>query len=299
MYTSSNLLKIYNRNFHNKLLIKLRVPDIYVHMKKLYITVLIAFCASFFINLTAFSQQKQQRWFDRRKHLFLNQLVLSANLSSMGIGLEASTALSDHFMIRAGIDYFPKALGIPDDIRINDDILKGQIQGNYYPDYHVKFKPDMLHGHVVVDYYPNKFKNFFVSAGLYVGVTEIKAEGYLINPETGERSVLRDPKGEWPTLRLRNQRLNIDGGQLNASIRLGEIVKPYIGIGYGRAIPRYKNDWGYRFELGFLIQPTDEIRQGGDRAPVDYTSPVINIDKYFNWVKVWPVLNCRVTFRAK
>lgn len=266
-------------------------------MKKIYTTILISFCASLFFSITLSAQQKQQRWFDRRKHIFLNQIVLSANVSTMGIGLEASTALSDHFMIRSGIDFFPKSIGLSDKIWINDDVLRTQV--GHYPDYKVKFKPQVFTGHIVVDYYPNKFRHFFLSAGVYLGVTDIKAEGYLVNPENGKRSELLDPKGEWPTLRLRNQRLNIDGGQLNATIRTGEIIKPYLGIGYGRAIPKYKNDWGYRFELGVLIQPTDEIRQGGKRAPVDYTSPVIDIDKYFKWIKVWPVLSCKVTFRVK
>lgn len=266
-------------------------------MKKIYTTLLISFCASLIFSITLSAQQKQQRWFDRRKHIFLNQIVLSGSVSTMGIGIEASTALSDHFMLRSGIDFFPKSIGIPDKIRINDKVLFDQV--GCYPDYKVKFKPQVFTGHVVVDYYPNKFRHFFLSAGVYVGVTDIKAEGVLVDPESGERVKLKDPKGEWPTLRLRNQRLNIDGGQLNATIRAGEIIKPYLGIGYGRAIPKYKHDWGYRIELGALIQPTDEIRQGGHRAPVDYTSPVINIDKYFKWIKVWPVLSCKVTFRAK
>ncbi len=266
-------------------------------MKKIYTTILISFCASLFFSITLSAQQKQQRWFDRIEQICLNQNVLSSNVSTMGIGLEASTALSDHFMIRSGIDFFPKSIGLSDQIAVKDDILRREV--GYHPDYDVKFKPQVFTGHVVVDYYPHKFKNFFISGGLYVGITDIKAEGYLVKPGTNERSELIDPKGEWPTLVLRNQRLNIDGGQLNATIRLGEIVKPYLGIGYGRAIPKYKNDWGYRFELGALILATDEIRQGGRRAPVDYRSPAINIDKYFKWVKVWPMLSFKVTFRAK
>lgn len=109
-----------------------------------------------------------------------------------------------------------------------------------------------------------------------------------------------DPSGTWPTLKLKGKQLNIDNGQLDATIRTGEIVKPYLGIGYSRPFAKYKHDWSINWDFGFLIQPTYEIRQHGKTlsAP-EYQSESLSINKYLNAVKVYPMLNVQLVFRVK
>ena len=280
-------------------------------MKKLYITVLIAVCSLFALNTIAYAQgAAQKRWFDRRKYLFGNQLAWSFNASSAGFGLEGTTALSDKIYLRGGFNIMPGIINFKDEIPVDDNILRARIvDGNsYIPDYHVTFTPELYHGYVLINYHPGAFfKNFHLTAGLYFGISDMKAKGRLKNTATGENTVLKPeyeydenvPGSGWPTLIVENARLNIDGGVLNATIRMGEIVKPYFGIGFSRSIPKYKNDWGFNWDLGVLIQPTKEIRQGGKRLPTEYQSPAIDISSHLNRVKVWPVMSFRVTYRTK
>ncbi len=270
-------------------------------MKKLYITVLVAVCSLFALNTIAYAQgAAQKRWFDRRKHLFGNQFVWSFNASSGGFGIEGTTALSDKIYLRAGVSVLPSLIEFKDDIAVDDPILDKRL--GYIANYHVTFKPQMFHGYVLINYHPRSFfKNFHLTTGLYFGISDMKAKGRLKNPATGENSVLLPQYVEdgWPTLIVENTRLNIDDGILNATIRMGEIVKPYVGFGFSRSIPKYKNDWGFSWDMGILIQPTFDIRQGGERKPKEYTSPAIDISSHLNRVKVWPVMSFKLTYRTK
>ncbi|NDV69557.1 hypothetical protein [Dysgonomonas sp. 25] len=266
--------------------------------QKLYITVLIAVCSIFLFNSYTEAQVVSKRWFNRRNFELFNQIGVGAGITTMGVTFEGITPINDNFFLRAGINYMPKTFSIKDDIRVNDPALMASV--GYAPDYHVKFKFKSFTGHVLVDWYPDQFNPFHVVGGLYIGNSDFIAEGYLRNPTTGERSTLLDPNGTWPTLKLKGKRLNIDDGRLNAKIRAGEIVKPYIGVGYSKPFAKYKGDWSFACDAGILIQPTYEIRQDGKATSApDYQSESLSINSYLNKVKVWPMVNFRIMYRAK
>lgn len=268
-------------------------------MKKLYITVLIAVCSILFFNLYAEAQVVQKRWFDRRKFEFFNQVGISAGVSTMGVNIEGITPINDKFFLRVGADFMPETFGIKDNIRVNDPALRVAV--GYDPEYHVEFKNKSFGGHILLNWYPDEFNPFHVVGGLYIGQSDVKAKGYLRHPDTKDRTTLLDPNGTWPTLKIKGKRLNIDDGTLDATIRMGEIVKPYIGVGYSRPFAKYKGDFSFNWDVGILVQPTYEIRQDGKKASSapEYQSESLSINKYLNRVKVWPVMNFQLVFRAK
>lgn len=227
---------------------------------------------------------------------FLNKLALSFGFSTMGFGLETITPLSRSFMVRAGVDYMPGLISISKNPKVSDDVLSGKI-GGYYPNYAVDFKPSFFNGHIYLDYYPMRESSFHFVGGLIMGGSDISAKGELVNPDNGSKSTLTNPDDTWPTLIVEGYKLNIDNGDLNTDIRMGGIVKPYFGIGFGKLLSDSR--WNVNFDLGIIYQGSYSIRQNGKKADKieDYESSAINIKKYTDMVKVLPMMNLQVTYR--
>ncbi|MFT3992948.1 MAG: hypothetical protein QM660_01470 [Dysgonomonas sp.] len=287
-------------------------------MKKLYITTLLAIC-TFMLFCSPLSAQKvpvksrassgairesrlgltrEAGWYGKYRPGVLKQIGISVGLSTLGIGIEGITPINDNLKLRAGLDYMPSIISVHQEIKVEDASLHYRV-GGYYPNYSVDFKPSFFSGHVLINYFPIELKDFYITGGLYVGLNDVKAHGKLVNPQTGEDSKLVNAVDEgWPTLIVEGYRLNIDDGKLDATMRLGKIVKPYIGVGVGRAVPKY--DMNLNCELGFIIQPGYTIRQYGKTTEqVDYESSAIDITKYTKWTNVYPKISFQVTFRAK
>lgn len=279
---------------------------------KLYITFIITLMFSFSLSAQDNNSQQIVKEYVRSGKVSLSskksirrsvldepfhKLGMSFGISSLGFNIEAATPINEKFKARAGFSFMPPIVQVNKQIEVKDQVLANRIVGGYYPDYKVGFKPSFFNFHMLVDYYPHETVPFHVTGGLYFGVNNIKASGELINPETGEKSVLR-PGQEWPTLNVEGYALNIENGNLDATIQMGGLVKPYLGIGYGHVIA--KNKLGFNFDLGVLYQGSYKIKQDGKAAVSykDYESSAINIDKYTSKVKVWPMINFQLTYRV-
>ena len=287
-------------------------------MKKILLSTFIIAFSLFLVNMSLFAQRDvrvsrgnytrsltsdsdNSNWFGRYENSYFTQWGFSAGISTMGLSLELTTTLSQKFDLRAGVSYMPPAFRISDDISVADDVLRDRV-GGYYPDYNVKFKPNLMNGQIFLDFYPKETSTFRVVAGAYLGRSEIQAEGYLVNPETGQRSVLaNNVEAGWPNLVVDGRVLNIQDGRLDADIRMGGFVKPYIGVGFGHTIPGLDKSMALNWDIGVLIQPSHSIYQDGTKVEkaVDYTSDAVDIDKYINAVKVWPMVRMQFSFRVK
>lgn len=285
-------------------------------MKKILFSLFIIICPLFLFNMSAWAQrgtkvsrgnyvrtlssENDNSWFGRYEKKHFNQVGLSAGISTMGISLELVTTLSSRFDVRGGINYMPPLLRISDDITVQDDVLRDRV-GGYYPDYRVKFKPNLINGHILFDFYPKETSTFRIVAGTYIGRSELRAEGVLVNPETKQRSVLVDQTEGWPNLIVDGRSVNIDKGRLDANIRMGGVIKPYVGVGFGHTIPGGDKSMTMNWDIGVVIQTTHSIWQDGVKADkvTDYGSDAIDIDKYVDAVKVWPMVRMQFSFKLK
>ncbi len=143
---------------------------------------------------------------------------------------------------------------------------------------------------------------FHFTAGMFIGKNQIKAKGYLQNPNTGQKLTDQDlldagwPYG-WPTLELDKHGITIDDGEINGTLQLGNVFKPYFGIGLGRSLP--KSRIGFMFELGAIYQGDYIIKQGGKKVNLldqanESFADISDYTKYFRW---WPMLNFQLTYR--
>lgn len=247
----------------------------------------------------AISSQGNNNWFDRYEKNSVDQIGLAIGLSTMGVGLEAVTSLSYKIDVRLGFTYMPPAIGLNKTLDVKDRVLNQRV-GGYDPRYKTSFKPNFLHGHVMFDYYLRETKTFHISAGLFVGKSEVQSRGYLINPDNNKPAQLhKDYAGEgWPNLVVDGRNLNVQNGRLDADIRLGAIIKPYLGIGFGRSIP---GDAGMavNFDIGVMLQASHSIYQNGEKVnKANYTSDAIDISGYTGF-GVWPLVRMQFAFRAR
>ncbi|NDV70108.1 hypothetical protein [Dysgonomonas sp. 25] len=242
-------------------------------------------------SITAFAQEK--KFYEGGP---LSHLSIGLRASTMGGGVELATPLNSYFKMRAGINYIGFSTG-SFDISLDDHNNHLYDAIGYVPDYKMKPKLDFLNGSLLIDFHPMKSGIFHITVGAFIGKNQLKARGYLFNGDTGERASLLDPNGEWPKLEFDGNELNIDGGRLDANIQLGEIVKPYAGIGLGRSIT--KNRVGFKFELGVIYQGDYSIKQNGRKVDTTNlkTENFEDADQYTKWLRWWPMLNFQLTYR--
>jgi len=221
--------------------------------------------------------------------------TFSAGVSTMGLTLEALTPITKSLKLRGGIDIFyydskHYDIGIDDP----DDNFKKLL--SYKPNLSIKGKPLLLHAHALVDYYPVVDGLFFFSGGFYFGQNKTKLDGYLIDPD-GNRSVLPDGT-EWPDIDFQGNKIKVTDGDISADVTLGNIIKPYLGIGIGRVVSSKK--FGFSFELGMMYQGDYTIKQNGSKIIFDINDAFDYNEKAEKWldrIKWWPKVSFQVRYR--
>ncbi len=214
-----------------------------------------------------------------------------ANHLSVGVGIgvlnggtiELAVPVTRYAAIRAGYNFFPKIT-----INTDLDINYGSGAAQYIPGLpnkiEVEGKTNLSTGHVLVDLYPFKRSGFHLTAGAYFGsenIAEIynkdeenKAilrEIYLFNERKGNYSAVPDNlSGQVGTLIDGREKIGAElgdyflepdqNGQVDASIQVKKF-RPYLGIGFGRAIPE-KHRFACCFDMGvqFWGSPSVYVR---------------------------------------
>lgn len=201
-----------------------------------------------------------------------NHLSASVGAGTTGISLELGTVINSHLGLRAGVDFMPN-FTVKQEYEFKrpnefSAALKPLNEKYYhFPDGDIdidaRANPSMTNGKVLVDYFPSKNASFHLTAGLYFGASTMASmkathqaiasyEAYqndiksgLLNPE--DPPIRVDYEGY--TLTPSKGRVQLD---LNTSS-----VKPYLGLGFGRTVPRHRV--GCKFELGVLLWGKPEV----------------------------------------
>ncbi|WP_353101945.1 hypothetical protein [Myroides odoratus] len=222
------------------------------------------------------------------------QLTVATGLTTLGFNLEIATPLSPHFLLKGGFNTYSYST---QSHRFNLDDPYGALRQAFGQNvaYDMKAKMNNVHGNLVVDYYPFKGGILYLSGGFYFGKTKLSANGIIVNRD-GSPAQLQPPY-DWPELDFNGQKLDITNGRLDAELTLGNTIKPYIGIGLGRAVP--KRRFGVKFELGLLYAGDYELKQNGVEI-----SPTLargnnfgEVDAYINWFKYYPMAKLQLQYR--
>ncbi|MDR1332295.1 MAG: hypothetical protein LBK07_09355 [Tannerella sp.] len=254
-------------------------------MKKHYLLVIIVFATMGFSALHA------------QETAPFGRMNLALRLSTMGVGLELATPLGRHVDARAGVDALPFSLGY-DNYSLNSYAADLEPAFGYVPEYRAKGKLQMVHGHLLADIYPSAHGIFHITAGAFVGTSRVRIQGTMVDASNGPVTLL--PGYEWPVINIDGYDVTTDDGRANLDLMLGNTVKPYVGIGLGRAVTQ--RGFGVKFELGVLYQGDYTLKQDGRTLNLKNTDGADDKDieligEYAEWANWWPMVNLQFTFR--
>lgn len=232
-------------------------------MRKLFLTI------AFFSLTIAHAQLEDD------KNQF-NHLSIGVSAGTTGIGVEVGTVISPIIGLRAGVDWMPpfvvsNKVNFKKPANFTDFpsvLLENRYGYNFEDPIDIKGKLNMLNGKVLFDFFTSRESMFHFTVGAYFGSPNfIHAKGDKVIRTAVERynnDVINgninteepfDPSNPEPSLvhmEFENYRVH-----RNTTNGLGEMdarswaVKPYIGIGVGRTIPR--KQIGCKFEFGVLF----------------------------------------------
>lgn len=195
---------------------------------------------------------------------FLDHLSVALNVSTAGPGLELATPINKHFALRAGFNVLP--FSFPYDYSSGDLTLD------------VKAKVKLLNGNVLADWFPFEKAPFHLTAGLFLGSTEISAAGHSTEAfELGGWLIQPDEMG------------NID-----VKIK-GAPVKPYLGLGYGRSIPNSR--FGFKMELGAMYHGSPKVTAGATGMISDTAGEAQKVQDNLKDYYLYPVLSFQLVYK--
>ncbi|MCC9042389.1 hypothetical protein LNQ81_06735 [Myroides sp. M-43] len=266
-------------------------------MKKLnYLILVLLISSSVFASKSTMIEDHDKGRYSTSHYdgVFLSHLNVAAGVSTLGFTIEAATPLSERLKLRAGIDVFNFNTKQYDfDIDDTEGTLHEAF--GFTPTYESKGSLNAVHGHALVDFYPFKGGILHLTAGAYIGSNKLKAKGILTD---GNGTLVElKPGYEWPTIDFDGKELDINHGRLDAELTLGQTIKPYIGIGLGRAVS--KKRLGVKFEIGVMYQGDYTLKQNGKTVATttDINASIEDADKVTKWLKWWPMVNLQLNYR--
>lgn len=245
---------------------------------------LIIAVASLF-GLQATQAQEEYGVFD---HLGIG---ISAGLD--GIGFDLAAPITDWAAVRAGMSFMP---GIKYDFEVDPDSNDPDFILNSNKKIDVTGKLNMTDFKLLFDFYPIQNSGFHLTAGAYIGskkvVTAKNKKQFLVESAWGTSGVKIGPY----------RATSDDDGNVEATIEVAGF-KPYLGIGFGRAVPKnnisVSCDLGVKFwgKPGVYAWTNDNF---GNRIHTKLTKEDVDnddADKAFDIlskISVFPVLNIRL-----
>lgn len=254
-------------------------------MKKLFLLVVAAL----------FGWQTTQAQEEVEYGLF-NHLGVGVSLGTDGIGFDVAAPITEWAAVRAGMSIFPS-------IKYDDDVnIRSNSKSFTKKDVNIEGKLNMKDFKLLFDFYPIKSSGFHLTAGAFIGSKKI------INAYNTEEFLARD---EWGVsgIMIGDNRVTSDkNGNCEANIEVAGF-KPYIGFGFGRAVPNSRFTVSCDFGVKFWGKPcvgamvSDDF---GNRSYKKIHYKDLNDDddedlrdgfKTAEKITVFPVLNIRLTGR--
>jgi hypothetical protein len=210
----------------------------------------------------------------------LERIGISLNAGTLGVGLEASTSLTSNLAVRLGVDGFVFPYNY--NYEGSQTTKVGGITNNTTYTVKLKAEAKLLNGHAFVDFFPfpSAFP-FHLTAGVFAGAPQIITVSGT--PGEGEKIEIGD--------------ITIDPGtegKVKAALKVNT-VKPYLGLGFGRSVPRSRV--GFKCELGAIYQGTPQIEVvTGKLVEGQVNDKLSDFNKLLKDFDIYPVLKLQVIF---
>ena len=248
--------------------------------------------------------------------------------STTGVGIELATPLGSHLALRGGISFLP-TYSRTDNFKVNlNESFKTQFnnaihdnpdlasvlkqQGiesadNINTDVEATATLNFFNGKILIDFYPSAIPSFHITGGVYIGKSDIiKVKGTMAQAVKILDVLDALPPGALPgysdsgTILFTNE--GNDYGLTGNDIRnmQGAIsvnsVKPYFGIGFGRAVP--KKRVGVNFEIGAFYQGAPKPVGNTTNIQKLIDTELTGVTETIKRISIYPVISLKVNFRV-
>lgn len=211
-----------------------------------------------------------------------NHLGFDLGVGTTGISIEAATPITDYVTMRAGVSIMPG-------IKFSTDVDATYTFNGVSHTSTVNLDGDLgrTQGQVIFNVYPAPKVPFYVAVGAYFG---------------GEHLV--KIKGHCPELEgyantgvvIGGQVIPVDAdGNVNGGIKVNAF-RPYVGIGWGRAIPKKRVN--FNIDLGVQIHGKPKLYTDNGIITTALEDDDNTFHKIMDKVTVYPTLTFRLGFRA-
>ncbi len=239
-----------------------------------------------FVSLLFWGQIAQAQ----KEYGICNSLAVGLNVSTIGIGVDVATPITKYVMLRGGVSFMPGIMINTDvDVEVNDPT---GLRGAYPARLAMEGSLKRTQGEVVASIYPFPRFPFFISAGAYWG-------GEKLMTIQGHSDELKNyiALGNQAGIAIGDYVLPVDeNGNVSGGLKV-KAVRPYVGIGFGRVVP--KKRLGFSGELGVQVHGTPEVYT--DYGNLDQLISELELDddftKIIDKLTVYPVLKLRLTGR--
>jgi len=238
-------------------------------MKK--ITFIIALVVLLFSTTTVYAQFEVKPF---------EHLSISVNAGTLGAGVQVAAPINQYLSLRTGMMMFKYT---------HDYNYKGVI---HYEGYEgeapiaMEAKANMVNGLFLADVFPFRNKRFHVTAGFYVGSSDIIKVSARADADR--------------VIEIGDVIIEPESGKVAADLQTNGF-KPYIGLGLGSSVTKSKLV-GFKFELGAMFHGSPEIvaKEGNivDIPGLSTTQKLSDFNKFLKNFNVYPVLNFQLHFRA-
>lgn len=245
--------------------------------------------------------------------MLFNHLSVGASVSTSGIGLELATPIGRFFTIHAGADYMP-SFSIKSHINYDRPAVLNNVPSWFLEERYVNIpetganvevvgKPNLTQGKVLFDFNAaSTGAGFRLTAGVYFGnkilarakaVDKTIAAVELYNKDIADGTVQAEPSHpDGITVDLEGYPMTLDRGRTALELSVNK-VRPYIGIGWGRAMPRKR--LSFNFDLGVLYIGSPKVidKYGGNEISKDdprITQKLSDAIGLINGIPVYPML---------
>lgn len=246
-------------------------------------------------------------------------ISISAGAGTAGIDFELATTLGNHLQLRAGVSALPFTYSgefeldnfdmmetidaSPNASKIKYELNTQGINIQNLPtEAELDAELGLLNGKLLLDYYPFKKSTFRITAGVYFGKEKlINVEGAMPEEIIKTTQIMNKylPEDEQfaSGITIGDQLIEADElGNVDAFIKINKI-KPYLGIGFGRAVP--KNRIGFNMDIGVMYHGTPKIDSSNGKIAEAMNDELENsgVIDILDDIKVYPVVSFRLVAR--
>ncbi len=238
-----------------------------------------------------------------------NHLAVGVNAGSTGFGLDVAMPVCRYLQVSAGFTTMPnyKMNATLDVNRTRFVDTHGTLHQLSQDKIEVQGKPSLAGGRIMLDIQPILTSSFHLTVGAYFcgpDIVDIHAreEGALQEISQANRKIdtwnlmYSDKPQQHIGLELGNYLLTPNSKGDMCVILSGRRIRPYVGAGIGRAVPRRRI--GFRVDLGCMFWGETKMTCNGKRIyPENIGGDEGNSLRLLTKMQVYPCLNFRLCGR--